>query len=68
MNVTCGMLLTPNLDTHTMPLSRPPDWTEFVTHQLYQQKQGMETVAAAFTDHMAVILCLGSEVPFQERG
>jgi hypothetical protein len=40
----------------------------YVTEQLYRQKQGVETVLAAFTDHLAVVLRLAMDVLFQERG
>jgi exonuclease III len=40
----------------------------YVTEQLYQQKQGAETVFAAFTEHMAVVLRLATNELFQERG
>jgi hypothetical protein len=39
-----------------------------MTPQLYRQNQGTETVAAAFTDHMAVVVRLGSDILFQGRG
>jgi hypothetical protein len=40
----------------------------YVTEQLYQQKQGAETVFAAFMDHKAVVLHLATNELFQERG
>ena len=38
------------------------DWI-YVTHDLRRRQQGAETVAAAFTDHFAVILRLTMDVP-----
>lgn len=40
----------------------------YVTERLYSRKTGVERVAAAFTDHMAVILRLAIEVPLPVRG
>ena len=54
--------------THYAPLSASRLDRIYVSPQLYRQKQGVETVAAAFTDHMAVVVRLGSETLFQKRG
>jgi hypothetical protein len=40
----------------------------YVTKRLYSWKTGVERVAAAFTDHMAVVLRLAIEIPLPVRG
>ena len=40
----------------------------YVTHYLRRRQQGVETVAAAFMDHFAVILRLTMDVPCSPRG
>jgi exonuclease III len=40
----------------------------YVTEDLRRQKQGMETIAAAFTDHLAVLLRMAMTTPFIHRG
>ena len=40
----------------------------YVTQRLYSRKTGVERVAAAFTDHMAVVLRLRVDVPLPVRG
>jgi hypothetical protein len=40
----------------------------YVTKRLYSRKTGVERVAAAFTDHLAVILRLAIEAPLPVDG
>jgi hypothetical protein len=49
---------------------RRPGWIGYVTYHLITRKQGVETVALAFTDHLAVILRLAidSQLPVRGKG
>jgi hypothetical protein len=40
----------------------------YVTGDLLQRKKGMETIATAFTDHLAVSLHITTDVPLVRRG
>jgi endonuclease/exonuclease/phosphatase family metal-dependent hydrolase len=52
--------------THYAPYRRP-DWIAYVTERLHRDKLGVETAIVAFTDHMPVILHLGTDTSYQER-
>ena len=40
----------------------------YLTEGLYRNKQGKETIAVAFSDHMAVLLRIDLSIPFVHRG
>lgn len=44
------------------------DLTEYVSRNLAPRKQGVETVAAAFTDHFAILLRLSLDSPYRLMG
>ena len=54
--------------THYTPTGATPLVTIYVTEDLQRQKQGVKTTAAAFTDHLAVMLKVVSTTTFIYRG
>ena len=56
-----------NVYTHYTPTGASRIDRIYVTENLIIRKQGVATVAAAFTDHLAVILRLSIEVPLARR-
>jgi len=40
----------------------------YITNHLMSRKQGVETVATAFTDHLAVVLRLAIDIPLTSKG
>jgi hypothetical protein len=54
--------------THYAPGSATRLDRIYVTGQLQVRKSGMEVLAPAFTDHMAVVIRLATDVPLLDRG
>jgi len=54
--------------THYTPTGASRIDRIYATKNLKPRKQGVETVAAAFTDHLAVVLRLSTDVPIVQRG
>jgi endonuclease/exonuclease/phosphatase family metal-dependent hydrolase len=54
--------------THYSPMGATRIDRIYTTKELSTKKVGIETVAAGFTDHLAVILRLSVEVPIIRRG
>jgi len=60
--------LNPHAYTHYTPTGAARLDKIYVTDEIRKLKQGVETLAAAFTDHMAVILRVHLSIPFTLRG
>ena len=54
--------------THYTPTGASRLDTIYITKNLNMQRKGVETLAGAFTDHLAVVLRLSLDVPFERRG
>ena len=54
--------------THYAPQSATRLDRIYVTGQLLARKYGIETVATAFTDHLAVVIRLATDMPPSDRG
>jgi len=54
--------------THYSPMGASKIHRIYTTKELSAKKVGEETVAAAFTDHLSVIMRLSLDVPMVRRG
>jgi hypothetical protein len=54
--------------THYTPTGAPRIDRIYVTRNILSKKQGVETVAAAFTDHFSVVLRIAIDTPLTVRG
>jgi len=55
-------------NTHYTPTGAARLDRIYATENIWHNKQGIETTAAAFTDHMAVLACINLLIPFIHRG
>jgi len=60
--------LNPQAFTHYNPNGAARLDRIYVTDELRRNKQGVETIAAAFTDHLAVLLWINISTPIIHRG
>ena len=54
--------------THYTPTGAARLERIYATENIWKNKQGIETIAAAFTDHMAVLVRINLMIPFIHRG
>jgi len=54
--------------THYTPTGAAPLDRIYATENIRKNKEGIETIAAAFTDHMAVLVRINLMIPFIHTG